>query len=76
MHIFKDDFTKFQDESLYFSNSRSFPRQGQIQGLFHGANPVRACHINPQIQFVDICWGHGMRSVFSSTVTMISGVSS
>ena len=41
IHIFKDDFTKFQDKRQFFSIPGVFQDQGQIQGLFQVcANPV------------------------------------
>ena len=53
-------FFKFQEFSKTRSNSRTFP------GLFEPCKSMShiICHINPHIQFVDICWGHGMRSQF------------
>ena len=53
-------FFKFQEFSKTRSNSRTFP------GLFEPCKSMShiICDINPQIQFVDICWGHGMRSLF------------
>ena len=46
-----------------FSNSRSFPDHGQIfSGLCEPCKSMSQiiCHINPQIQYVNICCGHGM----------------
>ena len=49
-------FFKFQEFSKTRSNSRTFP------GLFEPCKSMShiICHINPQIQFVDICCSHGM----------------
>ena len=51
-------------QKALFSNSRSFlENQGQIfPGLSEPCKSMAhiICHINPQIQFVDICCGHGM----------------
>ena len=58
---FKDDFTKFQDNSR--TKGTFFQDQGQIfPGLCEPCESMShiICHINPQIQFVDICCGHGM----------------
>ena len=61
IHIFKDDFTKFQDNSR--TKGTFFQDQGQIfPGLCEPCKSMShiICHINPKIQFVDICCGHGM----------------
>ena len=57
IHIFKDDFTKFQDKRHFFPGPRSI-----YPGLCEPCKSMShiICHINPQIQFVDIFSGHGM----------------
>ena len=74
IHIFKDDLTKFQDnfrtKGTFFQIPGVFQDQGQIfPGLCEPCKSMShiICHINPQIQFVDICCGHGMSLTFSST---------
>ena len=61
IHIFKDDLTKFQDNSR--TKGTFFQGQGQFfPGLCEPCKRMShiLCHINPQIQFVDICCSHGM----------------
>ena len=72
IHIFKDDFTKFQYNSRTKGTFFKFEAFSRTKVKFFQvcANSVRACLIlyailNPQIHFVDICCGHGMSlSVF------------
>ena len=49
-------FFKFKEFSKTSSNSKTFP------GLCEPCKSMShiICQINPQIQFVDICWGHEM----------------
>ena len=61
IYIFKADFIKFQDNSR--TKGTFFQDQGQIfPGLCEPCKSMShiLCHISPQIQFVDICCGHGM----------------
>ena len=61
LYFSKDDFTKFQDNSR--TKGTFFQDQGQIfPGLCEPCKSMShiICNINPQIQFVDICCGHGM----------------
>ena len=61
IHIFKDNLTKFQDNPR--TKGTFFQDQGQIfSGLCEPCKSMShiICHINPQIQFVDICCGHGI----------------
>ena len=61
IHISKDDFTKFQDNSRTKGTFFQIPGVFQDQGQFFQvcANPVRACLILYAI-IVDICCGHEM----------------
>ena len=50
-------------KALFFQIPGVFQDQGQkFSGLYEPCKslPDIICHINPQIQFVDICCGHGM----------------
>ena len=49
-------FFKFQEFTKTRSNSRTFPDLCEPCKSM----PHIICQINPQIQFVDKCWGHGM----------------
>ena len=54
---------QFQDKRHFFQIPGVFQDQGQIfPGLCKPCKNMShiICHINPQIQFVDICCGHGM----------------
>ena len=61
IHIFKEDLTKFQDNSRTKGTFFPVPRPN-FPGLCEPCKRMShiICHINPQIQFVDICCGHGM----------------
>ena len=77
IHIFKDDFTKFQDNSR--TKGTFFQDQGQIFPDL--CEPVRACLIlyailTPKFNLWIYVVVMECRSLFSSTVTLISGVSS
>ena len=78
IHIFKDEFTKFQDSSRTKGTFFQIPGDFQDQGQFYPGlcEPCKSmshiiCH-NLWIYFVVM----ECRSLFSSTVTLISGVSS
>ena len=77
IHIFKDDFTQFQDNSR--TKGTFFQDQGQIfPGLCEPCKSIShiICHINPKSNLWIYVVVMECRSLFSSTVTLISGVSS
>ena len=83
IHIFKDDFTKFKDNSrskgTFFKFQEFYRTKVKFFQVF--ANPVGACLIlyailTPKFNFWIFVVVMKCRSLFSSTVTLISGASS